>query len=80
MTKEIILNNKKINYELNIKNVKNLNLRIKPDGTISVSVNNKISQERINLFLIEHSDFIFNALKKYEEISKNKPEENSTLL
>ena len=76
MKKEIILNNKKFKYELNIKNVKNLNLRIKPDGTISVSVNNKISQERINLFLIEHSDFIFNALKKYEEISKNKPEEN----
>ena len=79
MTKEIILNNKKINYELNIKNVKNLNLRIKPDGTISVSVNNKISQERINLFLTEHSDFIFNALKKYEEISKNKPEENKLI-
>lgn len=79
MTKEIILNNKKIKYELNIKNVKNLNLRIKPDGTISVSVNNKISQERINLFLTEHSDFIFNALKKYEEISKNKPEENKLI-
>ncbi len=79
MTKEIILNNKKINYELNIKNVKNLNLRIKPDGTISVSVNNKISQERINLFLTEHSDFIFNALKKYEEISKNKPGENKLI-
>ncbi len=79
MTKEIILNNKKINYELNIKNVKNLNLRIKPDGTISVSVNNKISQERINLFLTEHSDFILNALKKYEEISKNKPEENKLI-
>ncbi len=76
MTKSIILNNKKINYELNRKNVKNLNLRIKPDGTISVSVNNKISQERIDLFLIEHADFILNALKKYEEISKNKPEEN----
>ena len=79
MKKEIILNNKKFKYELNIKNVKNLNLRIKPDGTISVSVNNRISQERINLFLIEHSDFIFNALKKYEEISKNKPEENKLI-
>jgi predicted metal-dependent hydrolase len=79
MTKEIILNNKKINYELNIKNVKNLNLRIKPDGTISVSANNKIPQERINLFLTEQSDFIFNALKKYEEISKNKPEENKLI-
>lgn len=75
MTKEIILNNKKIKYELNIKNVKNLNLRIKPDGTISVSVNNKISQEKINLFLEEHSDFILDALQKYEEIAKNKPEE-----
>lgn len=75
MTKEIILNNKKINYELNRKNVKNLNLRIKPDGTISVSVNNRVPQEKIDSFLIEHSDFILNALKKYEEIAKNKPEE-----
>ncbi|MBE6747921.1 MAG: M48 family metallopeptidase [Ruminococcaceae bacterium] len=76
MTKTIILNNKKINYELNRKNVKNLNLRIKPDGTISVSVNNRVSQEKIDSFLTEHSDFIFNALKKYEEIEKNKPKEN----
>ncbi len=75
MTKEIILNNKKINYELNRKNVKNLNLRIKPDGTISVSVNNRVPQEKIDSFLLEHSDFILKALKKYEEIAKNKPEE-----
>jgi len=76
MTKEIILNNQKITYELNRKNVKNLNLRIKPDGTISVSANNRISEERINLFLIEHTDFILNALKKYEEVAKNRPKEN----
>lgn len=75
MRKTIVLNNQIINYELNRKNVKNLNLRIKPDGTISVSVNNRISQERIESFLIEHSDFILNALKKYEEIERNKPKE-----
>lgn len=75
MTKTIVLNNQKINYELNRKNVKNLNLRIKPDGTISVSVNNRISQEKIDTFLVEHSDFILNALKKYEELEKNKPGE-----
>ncbi len=75
MTRKIVLNNQKIEYELHRKNVKNLNLRIKPDGTISVSANNKISQERIDLFLQEHSDFIFDALKKYEEIAKNKPKE-----
>lgn len=75
MTKTIVLNNQKINYELNRKNVKNLNLRIKPDGTISVSANNRISQEKIDTFLVEHSDFILNALKKYEELEKNKPGE-----
>ena len=67
MNKTIVINNREINYELNRKNVKNLNLRIKPDGTISVSVNNRVSQEKIDSFLVEHSDFILNTLKKYEE-------------
>ena len=75
MTKTIILNNKEVSYELNIKNVKNLNLRIRPDGTISVSANSRISQEKIEIFLTEHSEFILNALKKYEEIKMNKPPE-----
>ncbi len=75
MTKTIVLNNQKINYELNRKNVKNLNLRIKTDGTVSVSVNNRISQEKVDLFLKEHSDFILTALKKYEEYERNKPKE-----
>ena len=75
ITRIIILKNQEIKYELHRKNVKNLNLRIKPDGTIFVSANNRISEERINLFLQEHSDFIFDALKKYEEIEKNKPKD-----
>lgn len=75
MNKTIVINNREINYELNRKNVKNLNLRIKPDGTISVSVNNRVSQEKIDSFLVEHSDFILNTLKKYEEYEKNKPKE-----
>lgn len=75
MTKTIILNNKEVCYELNIKNVKNLNLRIRPDGTVYVSANSRISQEKIESFLTEHSDFILNALKKYEDINMNKPPE-----
>ena len=65
MTRNIFLKNKEIKYELYRKNVKNLNLRIKPDGTICVSANNRISEERIESFLEEHSNFIFDALKKY---------------
>ncbi len=75
ITRIVILKNQEIKYELHRKNVKNLNLRIKPDGTIFVSANSRISEERINLFLEGHSDFIFDALKKYEEIEKNKPKD-----
>ena len=76
MTRTIFLKNKEIKYELHRKNVKNINMRIKPDGTIFVSASNRISEEKINLFLEEHSDFIFDVLKKYEEIEKNKPKES----
>ena len=73
MIRKIVLNNQKIEYELHRKKVKNLNLRIKPDGTIYVSANNKISQERIDLFLQEHSDFIFDALKNTKKLQKINP-------
>ena len=81
MTRTIFLKNKEIKYELHRKNVKNINMRIKPDGTIFVSASNRISEEKINLFLKEHSDFIFDVLKKYEEIEKtNRKNQNIKLV
>lgn len=68
MIKEININDTKIKYELNIKKVKNINLRIKPDGRILVSANKYVSKKIIEEFLISKSDFIFNALYKYKNI------------
>lgn len=74
MTKKITLNGRVIEYELNRKNVKNLNLRIKADGTVHVSASPKVSQEKIDAFLYEHSEFITDAIEKYKELERLKPQ------
>ena len=42
MIKEIVLNEKIVLYDLQRKNVKNINLRIKADRTIVVSANQRL--------------------------------------
>ena len=56
-----------LEYQLTRKNVKNVNLRIKADGRILVSANNRVPVKLIDNFVLEKQDFIFKALKKYEE-------------
>ncbi len=66
MEKQILLDGKAIFYELLRKNVKNINLRIKPNGDILVSANRFVPQKTIENFIISKKDFILKALNKYE--------------
>ena len=68
MIREIKLNNAVIQYDLQYKKVKNINLRIKPDGRINVSANKRVPQEVINEFIVSKADFILRALEKYRNI------------
>ena len=74
MIKEINLKNLKIKYDLQYKKVKNINLRIKPGGTIHVSANKLVPQNIIDEFIISKADFIVNALNKY--VNKNPRKRN----
>lgn len=68
MIREIKLNNTIIQYDLQYKTVKNINLRIKPDGSINVSANKKVSKKVIDDFVISKADFILRALEKYKNM------------
>lgn len=74
MVKEIILNGRKVQYELYYKKVKNINLRVKPDGTVYVSASKLISQKYIEEFLIFNADFILKALSRFEQLHKEERE------
>ncbi len=71
----IVLKGKKIFYELQYKDVKNINLRIKSSKSIFVSANSSISQEVINEFLLSKTEYILNAVQYYEEIEKYAPKQ-----
>ena len=71
MIKKICLKQKTVYYDLQIKNVKNINLRIKADGTVYVSANRWVKQSFIDEFLTSKSDFILNALERYENKTDN---------
>ena len=70
MNKKVSSNHFTITYDLEYKKVKNINLRIKPDGTIHVSANRRVPQKAIDEFVSSKADFILKALEKY----KNKPD------
>lgn len=73
MVHTILLDDRTIQYNLERKKVKNINLRIKPSGAIYVSANTSVSQERIEKFLTEKSGFILKALDHYSELQKYAP-------
>lgn len=62
-----------IQYQLHIKNVKNLNLRIRADGSVYVSANRFISVEKINEFVLAKSDYILAAIDKFKSREKLQP-------
>lgn len=69
MIREIKCKQTTIRYNLQIKKVKNINLRIKSDGTIHVSANKYVPQKVIDDFLLSKSGFILDALERYKNIA-----------
>ena len=57
MKRIIELDGRTVEYDLERKNVKNLNLRIKADQSVYVSANHKVSEKTIQDFLQSKSDY-----------------------
>ena len=73
MLKKITLGTRQVEYYLTRKRIKNINIRIKSDLSVSVSAPNRVSVKEIENLLITKTDFILNALDKYEQRQKNSP-------
>ena len=73
MIKTVNLNGRKISYNYEQKNVKNINLRIKADQSIYVSANFSVTDDIIEEFFKSKSDYILKALEHYANIAKYAP-------
>lgn len=72
MIRKICKDDIEIEYELILKNVKNINLRIKSDGKVTVSANKNVSLEFIDRFLKDKAEFIKTTIDKYQSM-KSEP-------
>ena len=61
-------------YELERKNVKNLNLHVRRDGTVYVSANRLVPVEQVDAFLESKIGFILNARKRFAEQAQYRPQ------
>lgn len=73
-TRTVIYNNIVISYELTRKKVKNINLRIHSDCTITISANNRVSLKKIDEFVLNNGEFIIKHLDKFSTIKKETDE------
>ena len=75
MIKRIKLLDQEIEYDLQVKRVKNINLRIKPDKTITISAHPRVPESEIERFILEKQEFILRALEKYDKMQKSLPKQ-----
>ena len=66
MIREVEYKGVKIKYNLTRKRVKNINLRIKPDLSVEISANSRVSLNYIDSFIIKKGDFILKAIEDFK--------------
>ena len=60
-----------LQYILTRKSVKNLNMRVKPDGMIHVSAHRLVPVKYIDNFVLSHEKTLIKVLDKYDKIREN---------
>lgn len=66
LRRRIALGGREIEYELHRRRVKNINLRIRRDGTVYVSASQRVSLAAIEGFMQSRSAFILSAIERAE--------------
>ena len=64
MIREIVLNGRRLSYELTRKQVKNINLRVRGDACVHVSASPRVTLASIERFMQENADRILDAVEK----------------
>ncbi|PKM94113.1 MAG: hypothetical protein CVU84_11675 [Firmicutes bacterium HGW-Firmicutes-1] len=73
---KLIYNEFTIPYEVQRKNVKNINIRIKPNGIVYVSAHKNVSQSYIESVLKNKADWIIQSILQFQEKDNLKPKSN----
>lgn len=71
--RSVIVEGREICYQLERKHVKNLNLRVRKDGSVFVSTNEMVPCEDVDLFVHSKASYIIKAIDHFSEMAQYKP-------
>ena len=71
--RSVIVENREICYQLERKHVKNLNLRVRKDGSVFASANEMVPCEEVDLFVHSKASYILKAIDHFREMAQYKP-------
>lgn len=66
MKNDFSYNGKIIQYEIIRKDVKSINIRVKPNGEVVVSCNNGINEKTIELLMLKKANWILKTIEQYK--------------
>ena len=72
--REVVANGQKIVFHLERKPVKNLNLRIRRDGSVFVSASRTVSCAEIDRFVRSKSKYVLAAIQKFKDAIRFNPQ------
>ena len=70
----VLLEGKPLEYTLERKNVKNVNLHVRKDGSVYVSANAFVSAHQVDDFLVSKAHFILNAQRRFRMQAEMRPQ------
>ena len=70
----VLAEGQEISYILERKRVKNLNLRIRKDGSVFVSASDAVPFEEVDEFVCKKASYILDAVKRFNEMDLYKPQ------
>ena len=70
MERMIVFPERELRYQHEVKAVKNINIRIRPDMTVYVSSNPQTQLSEVEKVLAEKKAYIFSAIDRYAEMKK----------
>lgn len=71
--RSVVAEGREICYCLERKDVKNLNLRVRKNGSVFVSANNRVPLEEIDKFICSKAAYIIKAMDHFSEIQQYRP-------
>ncbi len=72
-TRVVVVDGREIRYRLEQKMVKNLNLRIRKDGSVLVSANENVPLDEIDQFVRSKASYALTALRDFKAMAEYKP-------